>query len=106
MQNNDTTLNLLDRMKSEMPELWGQAQVVGDWVWLEFNVAPEPKIRSNLKKLGFHWNGRRKCWQHPCGLHRPHSPIDPRLRYEVTPARDIIMNDALAAPRQIGRAHV
>ena len=64
------TLALLDRLKTEMPEIWGQAQVVGKWVWLEFNVPTVGKIRENLKKLGFHWKGQRKCWQHPCGVPR------------------------------------
>ena len=65
------TLALLDTLKTEMPEIWGEAQVVGRWVWLEFNVPPVQEIRANLKKLGFHWNGQRKCWQHPCGAPRP-----------------------------------
>ena len=30
------TLALLDRLKTNMPEIWSQAQVVGKWVWLEF----------------------------------------------------------------------
>ena len=46
-----------------MPEVFEQAQVVGKWVWLEFNVAPVKPIRDNLKELGFHWNAGRKCWQ-------------------------------------------
>jgi hypothetical protein len=46
-----------------MPEVFEQAQVVGKWVWLEFNVAPVRPIRDKLKELGFHWNAGRKCWQ-------------------------------------------
>ena len=88
------TLALLDKLKSEMPELWGQAQVVGKWVWLEFNVPPLREIRANLKKLGFHWNGQRKCWQHPCGVPRHRSGGDPRSYYQVTPASDLEMKDA------------
>ena len=99
MQNNHATFELLGRLKTEMPELWGQAQVVGSWVWLEFNVAPDPEVRANLKKLGFHWNNQRKCWQHPCGVRRHHSHDDPRARYEVTPATELAMNDAMALPR-------
>ena len=48
-----STLNLLERLKTEMPEIWGQAQVVGKWVWLEFNVPPLEEIRAKLKELGF-----------------------------------------------------
>ena len=62
------TLALLDRLKTEMPEVWDQARVVGRWVWLEFNVAPVKSVRTRLKELGFHWNRERSCWQHPCGV--------------------------------------
>ena len=71
-----TTLALLERLKTELPEIWGQAQVVGKWVWLEFKVPPVGAIRENLKKLGFHWNGQRKCWQHPCVVPRPRASGD------------------------------
>ena len=47
------TLALLDRMKTEAPEIWSQAQVVGKWVWLEFNIPPIREIRAKLKELGF-----------------------------------------------------
>lgn len=90
------TLALLDRLKTDMPEIWGQAQVVGKWVWLEFNVPPLEQIRSKLKELGFHWNRARKCWQHPCGAQRPRSGRDPRGVYRVVPAT------ALGAPESSG----
>ena len=54
MKEQNATLSLLQRLKVEIPEVWEQAQVVGKWVWLEFNVAPIGAIRANLKKLGFH----------------------------------------------------
>lgn len=88
----DTTLTLLARMKSEMPEIWEQAQVVGKWIWLEFNVPPLEEVRGKLKELGFHWNGGRKCWQHPCGFERPRAPHDPRQRYPVVPAASFQLN--------------
>lgn len=78
------TMTLLDRLKNEMPEIWGQAQVVGKWVWLEFNVPPVGKIRENLKRLGFHWNGQRKArqihqWKCPLRL-----PVErPQARYQT-----------------------
>ena len=62
------TLDLLEWLSQEIPEVFGQAQVVGKWVWLEFNVVPVRMIREKLKKLGFHWNARRKCWQRSCGV--------------------------------------
>jgi hypothetical protein len=92
------TLALLDRMKSEVPEIWSQAQVVGKWVWLEFNIPPIVEVRSKLKKLGFHWNGGRKCWQHPCGVHRARSGYDPRVVYPVVLATEMALNEAPALP--------
>ena len=94
MKNNVATLTLLDRLKTEMPEIWGQARIVGKWVWLEFNVPPVQEIRANLKKLGFHWNGQRKCWQHPCDVPRDRSPDDPRSYCQVTPATGMALNDS------------
>ena len=88
------TLELLDRMKVEMPEVWGQAKVVGKWVWLEFNVPPLQEIRANLKKLGFHWNRERQCWQHPCGVRRLRSSHDPREKYQVVPASALELKEA------------
>lgn len=93
----DTTA-LLERLKTEIPEIWGQAQVVGKWVWLEFNVPPLDEIRAKLKELGFRWNRQRQCWQHPCGVFRRRSSRDPRAYYQVTPASELEMKDAPAKP--------
>jgi hypothetical protein len=88
------TLALLDKLKTEMPELWGQAQVVGKWVWLEFNVPPMQEVRSKLKEFGFHWNAPRKCWQHSCGVPSLRASGDPRSYYQVRPANELEMKDA------------
>ena len=96
-----STLALLDRMKSEMPEIWNQAQVVGKWVWLEFNIPPLKEIRARLKKLGFHWNAGRKCWQHPCGIHRERSGRDPREVYPVVSAPAMPLNETATHPGEI-----
>ena len=105
MNTNDSdmtnTLALLDRMKGEMPEIWEQTRVVGSWLWLEFNVPPLKEIRSKLKELGFHWNAPRKCWQHPCGVHKPRSAKDPRSVYEVTPAPALEMRETADLSRQV-----
>ena len=59
------TLNLLERLARVMPEVIDRDQLLGKWVWLEFNVAPVKPFRDKLKDLGFHWNAGRKCCQHP-----------------------------------------
>jgi DNA repair protein RadC len=92
------TLDLLERLSNEMPEIFGQAQVVGRWVWLEFNVPPVKQIREKLKELGFHWNAGRKCWQHPCGVPSLRAGGDPRSYYQVKSATEMAMNDAPALP--------
>jgi len=98
-----STLALLGRLKTEMPEIWGQAEVVGRWVWLEFNVAPEKPVRGKLRELGFHWNPDRRCWQHPCGSSTPRSRHDPKEKYQVIPASQMVLNEtmtpALPPPR-------
>ena len=94
---------LLDRMKNEVPEIWSQAQVVGSWVWLEFNTPPLDGIKAKLHELGFHWNQSRNCWQHPCGKSRPRSDKDPRDMYPVLPAAVASMHEAqpgVISPRE------
>ncbi len=98
MKEKETTLSLLERLKTEMPDLLDKATVVGRWVWLEFNVPPVKEIKDNLKKLGFHWNGQRKCWQHPCGVPRMRAGGDPRSYYQVKPASEMVMNEMSTKP--------
>lgn len=96
-QNDSTpTLQLLENLKTQMPEIWSQAEVVGRWVWLEFNTPPLREVRAKLKELGFHWNSARKCWQHPCGVHTAHSRHDPKEKYRVVPATELELNEAAA----------
>ena len=52
------------------------AQVVGRWVWLEFDSKPSDETRAGLSAIGFRWNHKRRCWQHPCGHHTTGSPAD------------------------------
>ena len=77
------TLNLLERLGREMPEVFEQAQVVGKWVWLDVSPARKPILAKVLWNLGFHWNQRRGVWQHPCGSFNPFGihPADPRAKY-------------------------
>ena len=51
-------------------------EVVGRWVWITFPTKPDDEIRTGLGLVGFHWNGKRGCWQHPCGVPVHHSPAD------------------------------
>jgi len=66
-----------------------RVQVVGHWVWVEFQAKPN---RDTLNRLnggkgdswtGFHWNRERGVWQHPCGHFSRHAPYDPRLKYQT-----------------------
>jgi DNA repair protein RadC len=95
------TVALLDRLKTDMPELWNKAQIVGNWVWLEFSVPPLVTVRSKLKHLGFHWNRDRRCWQHPCGIESGRSEGDPRQLYPVVPAPALRMNEIPIHAREI-----
>jgi DNA repair protein RadC len=92
------TLALLDRLKTDMPEIWSQAQIVGKWVWLEFAIPPLKEVRAKLKELGFHWNAARKCWQHSCGVRRPRSGRDPRGVYPVVPATAMELQETPEKP--------
>src|SRR5437773_78473 len=97
MSQHNATLELLSKLKTEMPELWQQAEVVGNWVWLEFNVAPLKSVREKMRELGFHWNHVRRLWQHPCGVSSDRSRHDPRVKYPVIPATALEMKEATAS---------
>ena len=68
------------------PALLRAAQIVGEWLWVEFSAIPAPTTRATLAQLGFHWNNRRRLWQHPCGPMTPASPDEPRAKYGAIPA--------------------
>ena len=91
---------LLQRLKTELPDLIDHAQVVGQWVWMEFNTPPLESVRAKLKELGFHWNRKRKCWQHPCSARRGAESGDPRSKYSVQPANAVPLNDRLLASKE------
>jgi len=85
----DSLLNLIHR---EAPRFWELAEVVGKWVWIQFNDKQPGSITAALSELGFHWNRRRQAWQHPCGKFTTGSLQDPRRKYrsyfpaDITPA--------------------
>lgn len=70
-----TTEKLLAVLAKEAPEFFQLAEVVGKWVWIQFNGKQPVEITSTLSEFGFHWNRTRQTWQHPCGS------FDPRKYY-------------------------
>ena len=76
------TQQVLALIRSEAPNLWDLAQVVGKWIWIQFSEKQPPEVTAVLAQLGFHWNNKRQVWQHPCGpVTVDASPDDPRTKY-------------------------
>ena len=44
-----------------------EAEIVGGWVWVSFEEAPDEALRQTMKDFGFRWSPRRKKWAHNCG---------------------------------------
>ena len=63
------------------PDLFNLAEVVGKWIWVQFNEQPAATLRQQLAQLGFHWNRERQAWQHPCGAFRLRGAGDPHDKY-------------------------
>jgi hypothetical protein len=78
-----STAGLLDLIYYQTPRLWELCQVVGKWVWIEFDEQPPRHITATLSELGFHWNRKRQLWQHPCGQFVTGSRRDPRDKYQT-----------------------
>jgi hypothetical protein len=78
-----STAGVLDLLYYEAPRLWELAEVVGQWVWIEFNEPPPHEITAKLSEFGFHWNRKRQLWQHPCGQFVSATPRDPRQKYHA-----------------------
>ena len=74
----DQVLDLLERRLRRAFEV---AEVVGKWVWVAFSEPQDQQTTAELSQLGFHWNSRRKVWQHPCGVFKG-EPVDPRSKYQ------------------------
>ena len=70
------TESLLTMMRRGSPRFFELAEVVGRWVWVQFEQQPTAETRQQLAQLGFHWNNTRQAWQHPCGVYR-----DRRVRF-------------------------
>jgi len=73
---------LLAVLRSTSPRFFELAEVVGQWVWIQFADKQPNHITRILAELGFHWNNTRQAWQHPCGLPRHEAAtFDPRQVY-------------------------
>ena len=76
------TEKLLALLRSETPDFFELAEVVGKWVWIQFSDKQPPTVTRVLAELGFHWNNTRQTWQHPCGtIPDERATYDPRRRY-------------------------
>ena len=77
------TQRVLEFLKSKLPQQYELAEIVGQWVWLDFPKASHRAAANTLWRLGFHWNQRRCVWQHPCGAFAPYAPHpgEPRSKY-------------------------
>jgi hypothetical protein len=73
---------VLEKLEHWMPEQFKRAEVVGKWIWISFPEPPIERVRAELSQLGFHWNNKRKCWQHPCGETLPRGQQEPREKYD------------------------
>ena len=78
-----STEKVLDLLFHETPRLFQLAQVVGKWVWIQFEHKQPVTVTSVLSELGFHWNNKRQTWQHPCGQFSTSSRQDPRQKYQT-----------------------
>ena len=84
------TESLLTLLRVETPRCYDFAEVVGRWVWIQFESKQPKEVTRILSELGFHWNKARKAWQHPCGLFRDEAATyDPRQRYGSYFAADV-----------------
>ena len=75
------TEKLLSLLRSETPNFFELAEVVGKWVWIQFTEKQPSEVTRVLAELGFHWNNTRQTWQHPCGTITERADYDPRKRY-------------------------
>jgi hypothetical protein len=75
------TERVLELLRVETPRFWEVAEVVGKWVWIQFEQEQPSEVTVALSQLGFHWNNRRQVWQHPCGHITDSASFDPRRRY-------------------------
>ena len=84
------TEKLLALLRNETPRFYALAEVVGKWVWIQFEQKQPSEVTRVLAELGFHWNRARQAWQHPCGVPRDvAATVDPRQKYGSYFAADL-----------------
>jgi hypothetical protein len=78
-----STQTVLALLKAQLPTQYELAEIVGQWVWLDFPARTHRAAANVLWRLGFHWNQRRCLWQHPCGACAPYNVHsgDPRQKF-------------------------
>lgn len=64
--------DLIDKARKAQ-EAGARVEIVGTWVWAEFESKPPVEARELLKSEGFHWNRKREVWQF-AGVPCRHSP--------------------------------
>ena len=79
------TQEVLDLVYRRLRHAFDFAEIVGSWVWITFPEPQEQFVTAELSQFGFHWNSRRKVWQHPCGVFKG-EPVDPRSKYQISRA--------------------
>jgi hypothetical protein len=76
-----TTERVIALLQKEAPNFFALAEVVGKWVWVQFTDKQPREVTATLAELGFHWNNKRRVWQHPCGALTEGTESDPREKY-------------------------
>jgi hypothetical protein len=87
-----STTALLNLLRRGAPGFFELAEVVGRWVWIQFECEPAVETRRQLAQLGFHWNATRQAWQHPCGVYRDAGvTFNPRRKFGSYFAADMML---------------
>lgn len=82
-------MTVLHRLQAR-PDILTRSKVVGAWIWITFDGAPDIETRDFLKAEGFRFNFKRKVWQHSGGRPSVHSSGDPRDRYGEVEAEAVL----------------
>ena len=75
------TASVLSLLRTQAPRFFELAEIVGHWVWIQFDHKQPREVTAALSQLGFHWNNKRQAWQHPCGRFSLSTQGNPRDKY-------------------------